>query len=72
MADSGCGALQTLLAVEKAIRESPMQLSPRLEGQELLVPVPQCASAAPDMQITAFALHLWLFTTLSMPVEVFH
>ena len=51
MSDSGCGALQTLLAVEKAIRESPMRLNPRLEGQELLVPVPQCAPAAPNIQV---------------------
>lgn len=43
VADSGVAVLQTLPAVEKAIRESPLQLNPRVEGQEVLVPVPQCA-----------------------------
>ena len=45
LADSGAGVLQTLLAVEKAIRESPLQLNPRVDGQEVLVPVPQCAAS---------------------------
>jgi ribosome recycling factor len=33
--------LQTLQNIEKAIRESPLQLNPKLEGQEVLVPVPR-------------------------------
>ncbi|KAK9916955.1 hypothetical protein WJX75_009186 [Coccomyxa subellipsoidea] len=32
---------QTLQNIEKAIRESPLQLNPKLEGQEVLVPVPR-------------------------------
>ena len=33
--------LQTLPAIAKAIRESALQLNPRVEGQEVLVPVPR-------------------------------
>ena len=36
--------MQTLLNIEKAIRESPLQLNPKIEGQEVLVPVPRRAS----------------------------
>ncbi|CAL8467186.1 g6722 [Coccomyxa elongata] len=32
---------QTLPNMEKAIRESPLQLNPKIEGQEVLVPVPR-------------------------------
>lgn len=33
--------MQTLPAIAKAIRESALQLNPRVEGQEVLVPVPR-------------------------------
>ncbi len=36
--------MQTLSNIEKAIRESPLQLNPKIEGQEVLVPVPRRAS----------------------------
>ncbi|CAK0736031.1 hypothetical protein CVIRNUC_000680 [Coccomyxa viridis] len=32
---------QALKLIEKAVRESPLKLNPRLEGQELLIPVPK-------------------------------
>ncbi|CAL5225288.1 g8087 [Coccomyxa viridis] len=32
---------QALPLIEKAIRDSPMKLNPRMEGQEILVPVPR-------------------------------
>lgn len=32
---------QTLPNIEKAIRESPLQLNPKMEGEEVLVPVPR-------------------------------
>jgi hypothetical protein len=35
------GLLQTLLSIEKAIRESPLHLNPRIDGEEILVPVPR-------------------------------
>ena len=34
-------ALQTLAAVQRAVLESPLGLTPRAEGQEVLVPVPR-------------------------------
>ena len=36
--------LQTLPAIQKAILGSNLQLNPRIEGQEILVPVPRCGS----------------------------
>jgi hypothetical protein len=36
--------LQTLPAVEKAIASSPLGLNPRIDGQEILIPVPRCVS----------------------------
>ncbi|KAL6766297.1 hypothetical protein ACKKBG_A35465 [Auxenochlorella protothecoides x Auxenochlorella symbiontica] len=33
---------QTLHSVENAIRDSPLGLNPRVEGQDLLIPVPRC------------------------------
>lgn len=38
--------LQTVQNIEKAIRESPLQLNPRIEGEEVLVPVPRSAPSA--------------------------
>lgn len=32
---------QTVDAISAAIRESPLQLNPRVEGQEMLVPIPR-------------------------------
>ena len=32
---------QTIVGVEKAIRSSPLGLNPRIEGQEILIPVPR-------------------------------
>lgn len=33
---------QTLPAVEKAIASSPLGLNPRIDGQDVLIPVPRC------------------------------
>ena len=38
-----CQCAQTLAAIETAIRESPLQLSPRKEGPEVLVHIPRYA-----------------------------
>lgn len=38
---SPCPAVQTMDAIQKAIRESPLQLNPKAEGQEILVPIPR-------------------------------
>ena len=34
--------LQAVPSVVKAVAESPLKLSPRAEGQEVLVPIPRC------------------------------
>ena len=36
---------QTLAAIETAIRESPLQLSPRKEGPEVLIHIPRYAGS---------------------------
>lgn len=36
---------QALPLIEKAVRDSPLKLNPRKEGQEILVPVPRQALA---------------------------
>ena len=35
--------LQAVPSVVKAVAESPLKLTPRAEGQEVLVPIPRCA-----------------------------
>lgn len=37
-------AVQTMDAIQSAIRESPLQLNPKAEGQEILVPIPRCGA----------------------------
>jgi hypothetical protein len=37
-----CAGLQTLPAVEKAIAASPLGLNPRIDGHDILIPVPRC------------------------------
>ena len=37
-------SLQAVPSVVKAVAESPLKLSPRAEGQEVLVPIPRCAA----------------------------
>ena len=36
--------MQSVAGITKAIGDSPLQLSPRQEGAEVIVPVPKCVS----------------------------
>ena len=50
--------MQTLPAIAKAIRESALQLNPRVEGQEVLVPVPRWRPPSWPRRFCRSALHL--------------
>jgi hypothetical protein len=40
-----CTSQQAVPCVVKAVGDSPLRLSPRAEGQEVLVPIPRCEGA---------------------------
>lgn len=58
--------MQTLAAIETAIRDSPLQLSPRKEGPEVLVHIPRYA-ACPD-----YCTHHKRCTSACMPYSIVH